>query len=190
MVDLCFPMVGLSLSVDHGYALYAAVCRAAPRFHGEAGAGLGPVTGRYAGEGLLDIGPGSVLTLRLTGAAVADYLHLAGRTLEVEGHRLAVGPPRVLSLTPAGALAARIVTTRNGHDHDRFVREAARQMEAAGVSGNLEVGRRRTFRVQGLQVVGWEVRITDLSPGHSVRLQETGIGGRRRMGCGFFRPAK
>jgi CRISPR-associated protein Cas6 len=42
--------------------------------------------------------------------------------------------------------------------------------------------------IHGKVVVGFAMRIADLGPEDSVRLQQGGIGGRRRFGCGLFVP--
>jgi hypothetical protein len=36
MVELHFPVLGPSLPVDHGYALYSALCRVLPAMHARA----------------------------------------------------------------------------------------------------------------------------------------------------------
>ena len=49
-----------------------------------------------------------------------------------------------------------------------------------------------TVRVQALDlqntIVGFALAIHDLTDEGSILLQESGLGGRRRMGCGFFQP--
>jgi len=40
--------------------------------------------------------------------------------------------------------------------------------------------------VHGKQVVGYPVLVSELTPEESILLQENGLGGRRKMGCGFF----
>jgi CRISPR-associated protein Cas6 len=54
----------------------------------------------------------------------------------------------------------------------------------------LEIRGRGRIRVGGQQVIGCAVRISDLSAEDSVRLQIDGLGGKRAMGCGLFRPAR
>jgi CRISPR-associated endonuclease/helicase Cas3 len=49
---------------------------------------------------------------------------------------------------------------------------------------------RRVLRIGGKRVVGFAVRVTGLTPQESLLLQEVGVGGRRRMGCGVFSPTK
>jgi CRISPR-associated protein Cas6 len=47
---------------------------------------------------------------------------------------------------------------------------------------------RRVLKVREKRVVGYALRVTGLTAEESIRLQEEGLGGRRRMGCGVFAP--
>jgi len=185
-VDLCFSVLGKLLSVDHGYALYGAISRVLPVIHEDQEIGLKIVRGRYIGNGLLDIAPTSELVLRLPISKVGQYLGLAGKKLEVLGHWLRVGVPRTRALIPAAALYSTLVTTKNGHDPARFEAEVRSQMARLDLKGRLAIGKRRTFQVHGKQVVGYEVLVSELTASESIILQEQGLGGRRKMGCGFF----
>lgn len=49
---------------------------------------------------------------------------------------------------------------------------------------------RRVFRIKGRAIVGYSLTVSGLSAEHSVRLQEESLGGRSRLGCGFFLPVK
>jgi CRISPR-associated protein Cas6 len=44
------------------------------------------------------------------------------------------------------------------------------------------------LRIQGRRIVGYALRVVGLTDEDSVRLQEEGLGGRRRMGCGVLVP--
>ncbi|MBI5446263.1 MAG: type I-MYXAN CRISPR-associated protein Cas6/Cmx6 [Deltaproteobacteria bacterium] len=185
-VDLSFLVTGQRLPVDHGYALYGALCRLIPALHDDADTAVGLVRGRYVGGGLLDITPRAELTLRTPVGGIPSLLPLAGKTLDLDGHRLRIGVPQTRALVPAVALYAHLVTTKNGNDQARFMEEIARQALALGVKGRLTVGARRTFGVHGKQVVGYSVLASELTAEESIALQENGLGGRRKMGCGFF----
>jgi CRISPR-associated protein Cas6 len=52
----------------------------------------------------------------------------------------------------------------------------------------VSVGKRRTIRIHGKEVVGYELVIEGLTADESVAIQTTGLGGRRHMGCGVFVP--
>jgi CRISPR-associated protein Cas6 len=55
-------------------------------------------------------------------------------------------------------------------------------------SAHLTLGKRRTLRIKDKEVVGYEVVVEGLTAAESITLQETGLGGRRHMGCGIFSP--
>ena len=73
---------------------------------------------------------------------------------------------------------------------ERYAREVKRQLEAIGISKGFELRGRRSLTVGGRRVVGYSVRVTGLSAKESLALQENGIGGKRRMGCGLFRATR
>jgi CRISPR-associated endonuclease/helicase Cas3 len=49
---------------------------------------------------------------------------------------------------------------------------------------------RHVLRIRGKTIVGFSVLVQGLTAHESVRLQEEGIGGRGKMGCGFFVAAR
>ena len=49
---------------------------------------------------------------------------------------------------------------------------------------------RRVMRIRGKLIVGFSVIVQGLSPNDSLVLQEKGLGGRSKMGCGFFVAAR
>ncbi|MEA1866983.1 MAG: type I-MYXAN CRISPR-associated protein Cas6/Cmx6 [Thermodesulfobacteriota bacterium] len=189
-VDLRFHVFGQSVKVDHGYALFAAISRVLPEFHEAGDVGLRLIRGRYMGNGQLNISPVSNLVFRLPVSKVAEYINLAGKTLDLDGHQLRIGVPNSQALVPATALYSHIVTTKNGNDQKRFEEEIKRQMETLDCRGRLSVGKRKTFKLHGKQVVGYSVLVSELTAEESITLQEHGLGGRRKMGCGFFEPKR
>ena len=54
----------------------------------------------------------------------------------------------------------------------------------------LTLNKRRTLRIKDKEVVGYEVLVESLTAAESIALQEAGLGGRRRMGCGIFVPMR
>ena len=111
---------------------------------------------------------------------------MAGKTIEVDGHRLTVGVPEIRLLKPAATLYARLVTIKKFLEPESFLEAANRQLDLAGITAKLCSGERRTFRVKDKQVVGFEMFAADLDAESSLRLQAVGIGGRRHMGCGII----
>jgi CRISPR-associated protein Cas6 len=188
IINLCYKVKGDTLPVDHGFALFGSISKILPHFHSETRVGLRFIRGRYVGNGLLSIKPISELVLRMPGSLITEYLSLSGKSLDISGHRVDVGVPITKPLIPTTALYAHLVTTKNGHNEERFKQEIARQMQELNVRGKFSLGKRRTFKVHGKQVVGYSLLISELTAEESIMLQEHGLGGRRKMGCGFFEP--
>src|SRR5262249_24757286 len=100
MLDLHFPVQGTSLPTDHGYALYGAVTKAIPSWHqARAPFMLAHIPGRYVGSGQIRLEPErSRLWLRVPTEEIPTLLTLIGRTLDVAGHSIRLGTPRVKPL--------------------------------------------------------------------------------------------
>jgi CRISPR-associated protein Cas6 len=187
-VDLKFQLFGNEIMVDHGYSLFSALSRLNPDFHEAYDIGMALVRGSYIGNGKLALKNNSYLRLRLPVEKLSQYISLAGHNLELDGHVIRLGVPNTASLVPSTALYAHLVTTKNGYDLVRFEDEIERQFTALDCKGKLTIGKRRTFRIHGRQVVGYSVLASQLTADESIRLQESGLGGRRKLGCGFFEP--
>lgn len=189
IVDVAFPLTGKSLPLDHGYPLFAAVSRLAPRMHKEPSWGIHPVYGLKAGPGVLRLLKQSLLTIRLPATAIADVLALAGKSLSVSSHDVAVGVPRIFPLKPGGRARSRFVTIKGFKDEPGDFEQALdRQVVALGFATKpiVKVGARRVMRVGSHKVVGFAVEVNALAPEDSIRLQVSGLGGRRHMGGGVF----
>ncbi|MDG6964935.1 MAG: type I-MYXAN CRISPR-associated protein Cas6/Cmx6 [Nitrososphaerota archaeon] len=207
-VDLAFRLSGSEIPVDHGYPLYSAISHVIPSLHGDEGVGIHPISGLLAGDRLLRITDRSRLVLRVRSERVRDFIPLSGKRLNVGGHELSVGLPSPMMLRPAARLHSRVVVIKGFLDMEAFLEACRRQLGALGVAGRPSIpprtssgpvehgsgGRlpfvRRTLRVHDKIIVGYAVDVDDLSPEGSIRLQEAGLGGRRRFGCGVFTPPK
>jgi len=186
VIDLAFPVQGKTIPVDHGYALYGALSRVCPQLHHTEDAAVQMIRGRYCGEGLLALSPASSLKLRIPAGNLLHYITLAGKSIEVDGHVIRLGIPTPYLLQPKTVLYSHLVTTKNGNDEERFSAEIVNQLESLSIWGKLAIGKRRTFKVHDRQIVGYSVLVSELTAEESLTLQEKGLGGRRKMGCGVF----
>jgi CRISPR-associated protein Cas6 len=59
-----------------------------------------------------------------------------------------------------------------------------------GVKPEVDLGDRKTFTIHDKKVVGYSMQLLGLSDVDSIKVQEQGLGGRRKMGCGFFEPVE
>lgn len=193
-IDLYFHVVGGSVPLDHGFALYAAICSATEAdgsqswLHEAEDVGLIPIRGTPSADHRLLLDRHARFGLRLPFADVPRALAVAGKRLRLGGSVVRAGTSTAYALRPAQMLYARIVTTRNGEDPDRFDAEIARQLAALGIRARVTRGDRRIVRIHEKKVVGHELLVSDLNAEDSIRLQERGLGGRRKMGCGVFLP--
>lgn len=205
--DLSFPLLGRSVPLDHGYTLYAALTSCVPALHGARWLAVHPIGGRVAGSTIL-LSHASELRLRIPAERIPEVLELAGARLNVAGSPVRVGAPVVRALTPHPALDARLVllkltrpptrpSTELGREvfdnevfAQRYQAELTRQLDRLGVNANLELCGRRSMRIKGRRLLGYSVRITGLTAVASVSVQEHGLGGRRSLGCGVFRPTR
>jgi CRISPR-associated protein Cas6 len=197
VIDLSFVLVGTAIPLDHGYSLFSSICRIVPALHGDRRIGVHPIRGGQSAPGVLSLTNRSRLKLRLPSEEIAPFIALAGRELDLEGHHLRVGIPQVESLTPAANLASRLVTFRNALDPTRFEADVRRELARLEIVATPQLvpssrpkweGQplRRVMKIKDRRVVGYALRVSGLTAEESIRLQEDGLGGRRRMGCGVF----
>jgi CRISPR-associated protein Cas6 len=199
VIDLSFVLVGSTIPLDHGYALFSSLCRIVPELHGDTTIGVHPIRGRQTAPGVLSLTERSRLKIRLPAENVAPYIAIAGKEIELDGHRLQVGIPQVEGLVPAESLASRLVTFRNALTPESLLDHVRGELDRMRIAARPELvpatrakfaGQpiRRVLMVKDKRVVGFALRVFELSPDASLQLQGHGMGGRRRMACGLFCP--
>jgi CRISPR-associated protein Cas6 len=201
ILDLLFPVVGQRLPTDHGYLLYGALSRTLPCVHdGSVPFSLAPITGQYVGNGLIQLDTQrSHLRLRLAETDIRRLLPLAGKGLQLMRHNICLGVPQVRALEPSPSLYARTVAIKRATDVASVCAAARRQLDEIKIGGRVRVPdhvvkggsvepQRRVLRIKEAIIVGYALLVEGLTDEESLRLQELGLGGRRRMGCGFFIP--
>lgn len=204
-VNLSFPVIvppGQTLPTDHSFSLYAALCRAVPVIHeSDYRLAIAPIGGVYIGQGKIQLARGARLKLRLPLEQVAALLPLAGQALDLDGVTLRLGVPRLMPLEPAPCLYACLVTIKNHQSPETLLVAARQQFAQLGLAGAIELAvsasgpragqaRRRVLRIHGRRIVGYALQASGLSAADSMCLQEAGLGGRRKLGCGIFEPVK
>ena len=188
-LDLEFPVFSTSaIAVDHGYHLYAGLSSALSTVHSENGIAVHPIRGRQIGDRMLQLMPWSTIMVRTPQERIGDLVGLAGKSITIGDRQVRLGVPKVQGLEPATALRSRLVTIKGFLDAETFAQAVRRQLDALEISERviLTIGKRRTIKIRDKEVVGFEVILEGLLASESIALQETGIGGRRHMGCGVF----
>ncbi|WP_330203405.1 type I-MYXAN CRISPR-associated protein Cas6/Cmx6 [Cyanobacterium sp. DS4] len=87
-----------------------------------------------------------------------------------------------------------MVIIRGFDEPNGFIKAVERQLESLNILAKVNLttksGKpiRRTMKIKGKTLIGFGVEITELSENNSILLQEQGIGGKHKMGCGVFVP--
>lgn len=205
-VDVAFRLaVRGSLPVTYPYPLYAALSRQWTWLHDVDDVGIFSVRGSYM-NGQLQPAPQAQLRVRTPATRLPQVISLTGKWLRLDEAELQVGVPRVLPLRPAASLYARLVQIKladvvDGVTPEAFLRSAAKQLAALDIQTKPTLPLkqrgprageplRRVLHIKDERHVGFAMLVQDLSADESLRLQQHGLGGRRKMGCGLFLPAR
>jgi len=195
VIDLAFPIHATApIPADHGYAVYGAISRLQPSLHELEGLAIHPIIGMHIGSRQMQVTDRSRLTFRCDAKLIPQAIPLAGKAVHLGDVTVRIGVPEVRLLEPAAALHSRLVTIKmpvasaTEITEAMFVKAIQSKLRALNVSEQVIVtlGKRRTVRLKGKEVVGYQVFLQGLSAEESLSVLENGLGGRRRIGCGVF----
>lgn len=198
VVDLVFAVRCRALPVDHQHALREAVLAVLPWLAEVPGAGIHPVYVAASGNGWMRPETGLLypsrrtkLVLRLPKASLEDARALAGRELDIDGHRLQVGDAGVRLLSPRPTVFSRYVIANDGENEENFLAAAARALETLGIRPRKMLpGRAAALGTPAGPLGTRSLMLADLKAEESIRLQQAGLGPHRLLGCGIFVPHK
>ncbi len=188
MTDMVFPLSGDSLSANYAFALWREVARILPWLEQEPGAGILPLCPPESGSGNLHLSRRAKMVLRAPARHAHDARRLSGQVLEVGGQALAIGEARERPLQPHPTLHAQLVA--GPATEDAFVAEVAAGLQALGVGCKWICGKRLVLPGSEGTVAGYSLVVHELKPQDSLRLQCSGLGSGRHLGCGIFIPYK
>lgn len=197
VVDVSFRIECPCLPLDHAYPLSAALLEHLPWLETEAFAGVHLIHGAESGNGwirpqdperdLLHLSRRARLRLRVPERMVQEAEALVGQRLEVAGHSLSVGTMSVIPLEALPVVFARYVVSDPEQDEASFLQQMAGELRELGVAASkLLSGRSHVLRVPAGLLHTRSLMVAELDPEASLRLQRSGIGPERAMGCGLF----
>ncbi|MBE7413647.1 MAG: type I-MYXAN CRISPR-associated protein Cas6/Cmx6 [Leptospiraceae bacterium] len=122
------------------------------------------------------------------------FLKLAGKQILIGDEKLKLGIPKVYMLKPHKTLYSRLVTIKGFLQPNEFKSALIQKLESIGIKqepilfhkDSSDYPIRKTIRIKDKEIIGYPVLIPNLDPNDSILLQEVGLGGRRKMGCGHF----
>ena len=200
-VDLAFPLKGKPLPLDNGYIIYSALSRICPNLHRLTNIFIHPIAGIPNSSKQLRLTKRSKLQIRIQIEQIPlIYEFLAGQTFSIGQSQFHIGIPEYKELTPCSILYSRLVIIRRCIEPSVFLEAAQRQLEDLGIKGNIDILKKKNGQLQCRQLVikknigtfpvrGYGVEVKDLSEEDSLKLQQHGIGGKKKMMCGVFVPS-
>lgn len=201
VVDVSFAIKCKCLPLEHMHALSESLYKALPWLEEDKLAGIHPIYGAESGNGwvrpedpneLLYFSRRQKMTLRLPKERLSEAENLTGKTLKVAGYDLEVGKSSVKKLSDLPTNFCRSVMTEQSMSEDDFLNWAFAELKSLNISvRKMMAGKERIVTLpHGEDLVTRSLMLAELEQAESVRLQQHGIGGGRKLGCGLFLPQK
>ncbi len=187
-VDVAFALKGGTIPADHGWRLFRLLAERLDWLEAEARAGVHPIRGSRSGSGAAElfVGGRGRLMLRLPEHRAEQSFALTGSRLEL-GDGIEIGAAQLRPLFAHGTLYSPFVAMGTGEEI-AFQRALNAELHEAGIECKVICGKARRSQADGEDILGFSVMLHALSPEHSLRMQQAGLGGARRLGCGIFVP--
>lgn len=189
ITDMQFELHGKNVPKDHGYLLFLELLRHMPWLIDEEQLGIHRIQGADTGQGQLMLNRRTKLVIRTPHERVEQLAALCGKTIAMGGETLTIGPSKLRPLTLHTPLYAHCVTTGSDDERD-FTRDIIRQLDDLGIDTRFICGRRQIIHTEAGETSGFSLMLHGLPVEHAIRVQQVGIGGNRKIGCGIFIPHK
>lgn len=198
LLEASFPIQsGSVISSIHGYSLYSALKLQIPWFGDCPVTSISSIAGIKNGKKQIETQEFSRLFIRTPLSKASSLYSLAGKTLSIGQGQISLKIPTIAPLTAKSTLKARLVLIHLfprelNPSPDKFLAVATRQLQEKGIKGKVSILlrqgalNRKVLIVKGTKNIGYGVQVTGLSEEDSLKLKTLGLGGRRRMGAGFF----
>jgi CRISPR-associated protein Cas6 len=200
VTDISFQIQCRALPVDHAWALSEAVQQLLPWIMTEAGAGVHTIHVAESGNGwmrpegaadLLYLSRRTRLQVRVPRHRVEDARKLIGQTLNVAGHALTIETASLKPLSAFTTVFSRYVVTDAQRDENAFLASTVEELGRLDIRPmKMLCGIEKTLATPDRLIHTRSLMIADLTPAESLRLQQSGLGPLRHMGCGLFLPHK
>lgn len=188
VVDVAFALKGRTIPADHGLSLFRLLAERLDWLEAEAAAGVHPIRGARSGSGAAElyVGGRGRLMLRLPRERAGQAYALTGARLAL-GEGIEVGEAQLRTLFAHGTLYSHFVTMGTPEEA-AFQREVGAELHGTGIECKVVCGKARSVRGEQSERFGFSLMLHGLSPEHSLRMQEAGLGAGRKLGCGIFVP--
>ncbi|MEE9342191.1 MAG: type I-MYXAN CRISPR-associated protein Cas6/Cmx6 [Gammaproteobacteria bacterium] len=205
VIDLTYNIKCKSLPIDHASKLSSEILSILDWMKDEEHAGIHLIHGAESGNGwmrpenpetqLLHLSRRARMTLRLPKDKIDAAQSLTGKSLDIDGHSLEIGPGSIKLFSTLPTQFARYIVIPDAiafEDEEAFLTYAATEIRQTDIKvRKMLCGRAHSMQVGGGgQLQTRSLMLADLDPDEAVKLQQTGIGQHKMMGCGLFMPHK
>ena len=187
VIEISFDLQGTSIPADYPHKLWDALLRVVPELAARADVGVIPLRGP-TNNGELLLPKRSKLMLRSPLDMVDALLALSGQTLQIGASSVQLGAGKTREIQPYPTLHAHLVAGPD--DEIEFMAMVDAALQALAVSSKLICGRHVRLNTDGQGYSGYSLVMHDLKDEDSLRMQYSGIGSGRNLGCGIFMPHK
>ncbi len=202
VLDVSFAISCKRLPHDHAWLLYKAVENALPWFNDDAVSGTHPIHVAESSNGwmrpeddddqLLIPSRRTRMNIRIPKTRRDDALKLTDTILDIGGHPLTVGKAKEKPLVNASVIFSRYVLSDETEEENDFLQRMAN--EVSSLSGfkvkKMLCGKSHRVKIASGSEYTRHLMIADLDSDPAIRIQQYGLGGGRKFGCGLFVPHK
>lgn len=202
VLDVSFAIQCKKLPLDHAWALSQAIQTALPWFADEPLAGIHTIHVAESGNGwerpddpdnqFLLPSRRTRMSLRIPKQRLADTRMLIGKTLDLAGYPLTVGESKEKALLNASVVFARYVLSDADEAEPAFLERMANEVRRVAdfKVKKMMCGKSYILYTPEGNLHTRHLMIADLDNDTSIKLQQHGLGGGRKLGCGLFMPHK
>lgn len=202
LLTVDFPVqAGTLISSLHGYSLYSALKIREPWLIESPWTQICSIPGFLMKDKTIQTHENSRFKLRVPIHQAARLYNLAGERLSVGQGEIVLGIPDIYPMRPKRKLKARLVVIHPKNRDlmvegclppDQFLIAAQRQLDLLEIDGKISIalrqGRldRKVFKFHHNKIAGYGIEIHDLNDEDSILLQQASLGGKKKMGGGWF----
>ena len=189
MVDVAFAIRADNVQRDCAFDLQQAFCMRLPWMAEDELSGIHPLK-VVAGNGpMAMLATRARLLVRVRRERAVELQAMSGALLLLSGGALQLGISQIREVLPHGTLYAYRVAAE-GCDESAFMASVAQELDSMGVGGERVCGMHQTVSKGTAVQHAFSLMVHGLSADQSQRLQRTGLGSQRLLGCGIFVPHK
>ena len=202
IIDISFNINCKQLPLDHAWELRQQLQQVLPWLKGNKLAGIHQLFVAESNNGWMrpEDGENQVLYpsrrtrlyLRIPNEFIEETKALYGKVLTIADHALTLGKPKQKQLVNTSIIFSRHVTSDKNESEDAFLQRYAIEFkQTTGMNiKKMMSGKTNIIKTPKGDLHTRHLMIADLESDSSIKIQQSGLGGKRQLGCGIFLPHK